>query len=172
MSEVSSAHLRLASMALAHAVWSVEDGETLTTMAMLEEREGRSLTRYEADTIQESVEEALFELKGHLTGTSFAALVYDGFYTDDEGDRRDALIVELLAANTPGESETTASQLGRIAQRYIPGERSFLRRKRVELYGQPLLFGSVAGNAVELVIEGALEHEKVRDLFLALGAPD
>ena len=35
MQEASTEHLHLAGMALAHAVWSIEDGETLCTMAML-----------------------------------------------------------------------------------------------------------------------------------------
>ena len=163
MSEPTIEHLHLAGMALAHAVWSIEDGETLCTMSMLDEHGERSLTRYESDTIPESVEAALGDLKDRLTDGAFAALVYDGYFTDDDGDRRDALIVELVAASPPG-SEKTAAHLGRIAQRYEPASGGIFRRKRLKLLGKPLVFDFPDATAGR-VIEGALDHEKVRDLF-------
>jgi hypothetical protein len=167
MNGVTSEHLRLAGMALAHAVWSIEDGETLCTLAMLDDRGERFLSRYEADSIPESIEEGLADLKDRLVGEAVAALVYDGYQTGEDGVRSDALIVELLAATPPAENGTTAAQVGRLVQRYIPGKRSFLRRSRVKLTGKPLTFGDLPADATESVIEGALEHEKVRDLFLA-----
>jgi hypothetical protein len=165
MPALSNPHLNLAGMALAHAVWSIEDGETLCTMAMLQEGEERSVLRYEAETIAESVAEALADLKPRLVDGSFAALVYDGFYTGDDGVRRDALIMELLEANEPGESANTAAQVGRIIQQYTPGKRSLFRKTRVALVGRPIAIGELPEEAVRLVVEGALEHEKVRDLF-------
>jgi hypothetical protein len=163
--EASKAHLNLAGMALAHAVWSIEDGETLCTMAMLQEGEERSVSRYEAETIADSVAEALADLKPRLLDGSFAALVYDGFYTGDDGVRRDAVILELLAANEAGESANTAAQVGRIVQQYTPGKRALFRKTRVALVGRPIVFGDLPEGAAGLVVEGALEHEKVRDLF-------
>ena len=168
MPEASDLHLRLAGMALAHAVWSIEDGETLCTMAMLQDGEKRYITRYEADTISDSVAEALADLKERLVDGAFAALVYDGFYTGDDGLRLDSLIVELLVANDPAESANTASQLGRLVQQYTPGKKSLFRRTRVALVGRPLAFGRLPANSPEVVVGGALEHEKVRDLFSEL----
>jgi hypothetical protein len=152
-------------MALAHALWSVEYGETLCTMAMLDDGERRVILRYEADSIPESVEQALADLKPRLVDGAVAALVYDGYYTPDDGERRDALIIELLAANASGESANTASQLGRIAQQYEPGRRALLRKSRARPIGKPSVIGPLPANAAHVVIEGAQEHEKVRDLF-------
>ena len=56
MTDDDMAALRLAGFALAHAAWSVEDGETLCTLAMVEVRGDRELVRYEADSITESVD--------------------------------------------------------------------------------------------------------------------
>src|SRR5688500_20165613 len=64
MTDDDRALLRLAGYALAHAAWSVEDGETLCTLAMVErpgdtERDKeRELLRFEAPTIPISVEMA------------------------------------------------------------------------------------------------------------------
>jgi hypothetical protein len=174
MADPSPAHLRLAGMALAHALWSIEYGDTLCTLAMLEDGEGKSLARYEADSIPESLQGALTDLRERLTGGTFAAVVYDGYYTPDSGDergeRRDALIVELLAATPPSASGNTAAQVGRIAQQYLPGSRSLLRRRRVKLAGRPYPIAPLPPAAAELVIEGALDHEKVRELFEEIAA--
>jgi hypothetical protein len=162
-------HLRLAGFALAHALWSVEYGDTLCTMAMLESDGERTLTRYEADSIPESIEGALGDLKERLTPTSFAALIYDGYYTpEDGGERRDALIVELLRGKDAAVTGNDAEQTGRIAQQYVPGRSALLRKTRVKLAGKPYLIGPLPPDAVDAVIEGAMEHEKARDLFATL----
>jgi hypothetical protein len=171
MPEASDAHLRMAGMALAHAVWSIEDGETLCTMSMLEDADGeRSVTRYEADTIPESIEDALAELKDRLVDGAFAVLLYDGFYTSDDGEKRDALIGELLTATAPSATGNTAAQVGRIVQQYMPGKKSFLRKTRVKLLGAPFIRGNGSPETSAALIAGALEHEKVADLFEGLVA--
>ena len=73
MTDDDRALLRLAGYALAHAAWSVEDGETLCTLAMVErpgdnERDNerhneRELLRFEAPTIPISVEMAHEQLE-------------------------------------------------------------------------------------------------------------
>ena len=71
--------MRLGGFALAHAAWSVEDGETLCTLAVLEIDGERELVRYEADSIPESVEAAHADLDARLSGGGVAALVMDTF---------------------------------------------------------------------------------------------
>lgn len=68
MAADTMAMLRLAGFALAHAAWSVEDGETLCTMAMVERDGKRELVRYEAPTIPDSVEAAHADLREHTRG--------------------------------------------------------------------------------------------------------
>jgi hypothetical protein len=88
--------LRLAGFALAHAAWSVEDGETLCTLAMVERpgHEQRELMRFEAATIPESVEHAHAQLAALAPGER-AVLVYDGYVTPEGGERTDGLIAML-----------------------------------------------------------------------------
>jgi hypothetical protein len=50
--------IKLAGFALAHAAWSVSDGETRCTLALVEKGDEYQLYRFEADTIPESVETA------------------------------------------------------------------------------------------------------------------
>ena len=68
MTDDESVALRLAGFALAHAAWSIEDGETLSTLAMVEVDGKRELVRYEADTIAESVDVAHEDLREQLKG--------------------------------------------------------------------------------------------------------
>ena len=42
-----------------------------------------------------------------------------------------------------------------------------LKRGRVGLLGKPLALGAFPGDAPDIVLAGAVEHEKVRDLFQA-----
>ena len=78
MAEERGAVLRLAGMALAHAMWSVDDGATLCTMAMVEAGADCELVRYEADTVEESVDLAHGDLRRRLRTGGRAALVMYG----------------------------------------------------------------------------------------------
>src|SRR5687768_5958081 len=92
----SDEHLRLAGFALAHALGSIDGGDTLYTLAVVDREGTRQFIRYDADSIPESIVGARRDLPTRLGSTGIAALVYDGYVTIDR-DRRDALMVELIA---------------------------------------------------------------------------
>jgi hypothetical protein len=97
MNDDDRAWLRLAGFALAHASWSVEDGETLCTLAIVARagNEERELVRFEAPSIPVSVEMAQAELAS-LRGDDRAVLVFDGHVTPEGGERTDGLMAQLL----------------------------------------------------------------------------
>lgn len=132
--------LRTAGYALAHAVGSIKVGGTLCTLAVGEAGGVRTLYRYEARSIVESLAAAHGHLAQQLDTGAHAALVYDGYVTSGDRGRRDALIVEILGPH--------AAPLGRIAQAYRPARR----------FGLPFIGRtcSVLGNPI---IEDSVDHE-------------
>ena len=152
--------LRLAGFALAHAAWSIEDGETLCTLALIERETERELVRYEAPSIAGSVDAAHEHLVRALSGGDRAVLIYDGYVTRDDGERHDALVAELAT------SGPTAA--GVIVQAYEPGRRGrfpLRRGQRVQLLGRPEVRGDFPDDAAETVVAGAREHERAAHLF-------
>jgi hypothetical protein len=153
--------LRLAGFALAHAVWSIEDGETLCTLALIERVGGaRELNRYEAPTIADSLDAAFGDLEARLRPGDSAAVVFDGFVTPPGGVRTDALVVDLFREG--------GEVLGRIVQPYRPARRSrmpFAKPSGFALLGPPQPGDSFgADSAAEpLVLEGARDHPKVAE---------
>ncbi len=149
--------LRLAGFALAHAVWSIEDGETLCTLAMIERVGGaRELVRYEAPSIAASLDAAFGDLEERMRDGEYAALVFDGYVTLEGGERSDALVVDLFG---PG-----GTVLGRIVQRYRPARRSRVplsRPRGFALLAPPEAGDSLGDAADALVLEGAREHPQV-----------
>jgi hypothetical protein len=163
MTDDDRALLRLAGYALAHAAWSVEDGETLCTLAMVErpghdgrdnERDNeRELLRFEAPTIPISVEMAHEQLE-RLPPGNRAVLVYDGYVTPEGGERSDGLIAMLQ----PGPNMRGLALLAyRAAKRPRFG---IGKAKGFELVGQPYAsdqFGGGEEGDAEL-IAGFREH--------------
>ena len=152
---------RLAGFALAHAAWSVEDGETLVTLAMVDIDGQRELVRYEGD-IRESIDFAQADLSARLHGGGYAALVYDGYLTPPDGVRTDALFVEVLGAE--------GRSIGSVAQLYRAGRRSRVpllgRSSGFALLGVPILSDGVEmPDAERLLLEGARSHPKAGRYF-------
>ncbi len=108
-----SSAMHVAGFALAHAVWSVSDGETLIPMALSEKGEKRTLTRFASDTFEDGVQAGKVFLDKNPEDVERAAFVYDG-YTTLEGVRRDTLIVEVLEFSPRFE--------GQILLPYVPGK--------------------------------------------------
>ena len=109
--------LRLAGLALAHAVWSIEDGEPLSTLALIQRSGGsRELHRYDAQTVADSLDSAISDVAGQLASGGKAAVVFEGYVTPEGGERTDALIVDVFGRD--------AEVLGRIVQPYRPARRS------------------------------------------------
>jgi hypothetical protein len=146
--------IKLAGLTLAHAAWSVSNGETLCTLALVEKGDEHELYRFEADSIPESVEAARQKLK-ELAADRWA-LAYDGYITLND-ERRDALIIQL----------PEAPQLpARIIQKYKPVK--FMRGFKI--VGSPLLVES-DGSLIEndqvqaWLAEGVEQHSKVAQLW-------
>jgi hypothetical protein len=156
MDDDDRAWLRLAGYALAHAAWSVEDGETLCTLALVARagKEERELLRFEAPSIPASIELAYAELAS-LHGGDRAALVFDGYVTLEGGERADGLVAQLLQ---PGPAiRGLAIQAYRAANR--PRFRALGKAKPFALVGPPWVtddFG-VEGADAE-VLAGFREH--------------
>lgn len=84
----------LAGFFAAHAVWSVEDGETLIPIFAYYKDGQRYMERVEADLLEDSVRIGQEALAANAANATSAVLIYDGFLTFD-GRRSDALFIEL-----------------------------------------------------------------------------
>jgi hypothetical protein len=162
MSDEETGALRLAGFALAHAAWSVEDGETLCTLAMVEVGGDREFVRYEADSIPESVDLAQADLRAKLGNGGYAALVMDGFATPAGGSRTDTLIVELLG---PG-----GRSLGKVVQPYRAARRSRIpfvgRASGFAILGEPIVSDEIqVTDAQRVLLDSAREHPEAGRLF-------
>lgn len=155
MTEDDRALLQLAGFALAHAAWSVEDGETLCTLAMIdrEGREERELLRFEAPSIPISVEMAHAELAS-LRGGDRGVLVFDGYITPEGGERTDALLAQLLH---PGPAIRGLAILAYRAAK--PSRLPFVKAKGFGLVGRPYVDDAIdEPDADEVLLEGFREH--------------
>jgi hypothetical protein len=140
----------------------VEDGETLCTLAMIEVDDQREQARYEASSIPESVDLAHEDLRDQLRSGGHAALVMDGYATDEAGSRTDALIVELFG---PG-----ARSLGQIVQPYRAARRSRIpfvgRASGFAIIGEPIISHEIQVPDAEAVLrESVREHPEGRRMF-------
>jgi hypothetical protein len=155
--------LRLGGFALAHAAWSIEDGETLCTLAMVNAGEERELVRFEAPSIPESLNGAQEYIHAQAPPDALVAVVFDGYVTGDDGVRRDALVVQLVAGREP---------LGRIVQPYEPGQRARIpllgKSRSIRLVDATAVEGPFGDDAPGHVLEGAREHQMAARLFEGL----
>jgi hypothetical protein len=152
--------LRVAGFALAHAVASIRFGGTLCTLAVIERGSHRSLVRFEAPSIPDSLAVAHAHLAGEVGDGAFAALVYDGYVTADEQERADALVAEIIGSH--------GVPLGRLAQRYVPARRfglPVIGRRCIPL-DAPVIDESIdPGAAAAMVYAGVREHPFGARLF-------
>jgi hypothetical protein len=89
----------LAGFFAAHAVWSVEDGETLVPIYAYYKDGQRHMERVEAERLEDAVRIGQEALAANTANATSAVLIYDGYLTFD-GRRSDALFVELRAYGT------------------------------------------------------------------------
>ena len=149
--------LKLAGFALAHASWSVSEGQTLCTVAFTENATGRRLLRFEADSIPDSLDLAREKLQRQQIFLARWALVFAGHLNVDS-KRRDALIIQLWAKLE--EAPT------RIIQLYRPSDSV----RRFKILGQPI-FVDNGGAMIEdetyqrWLLEGVMEHPQVATLW-------
>jgi len=107
--------IELVFAALDHGIDSVREGGPLIPFVLAESAEGRDLTRFASETLEEGHAQA--RRHAGSSGADRVAVAYDGYLTV-EGERSDAVFVEAQ------ERGTEASVV--FAQRYRPGGR--LRR--------------------------------------------
>ena len=104
--------MELVFVALDHGIDSVTEGGPLIPFALTETGDGRDLTRFATETLEEGQARARDHVRA--AGADRAAIAYDGYLTV-EGDRNDAIFVQ---AQERGESDSVL-----FAQRYRPGGR-------------------------------------------------
>ena len=145
--------LGTAGFALAHGIGSIRFGGTLCTLAWVVEPGRRTLVRYEAPSIPDSLVGAREHLAQAISEDGNAALVYDGFVTTAELGRIEPLLVDVLGPS--------AVRLGWFAQPYRPARRLGLPiiGSRLAVVGLPLLDESIEiEDAQEVIRGGILEH--------------
>lgn len=148
--------IKLAGFALAHAAWSVCEGETLCTLAVVENDNERQLFRFEG-TISDSLDKAREGLAQLELDGAYWALVFDGYLTPTQGKRQDALVIQI-----GGKSPLPS----RVVQQYQ--KKSFLRKFKI--IGKPLFVedSHQTGKAdlyEQWLQEGIKEHPKVCELW-------
>ena len=98
----------LAGFFAAHAVWCIEDGETLVPILAYELSDGsRQMTRIESEQMQDAVHSAKDWLESNPESAIRAVLVYDGFVTLTDG-KTDALIIDAVDYGSPRAGFTMA----------------------------------------------------------------
>ncbi|MEM6275234.1 MAG: hypothetical protein AAF735_08350 [Myxococcota bacterium] len=86
---------------MAHAVWSVSDGETLVPMLASESNQERKMTRLAHERLKDSVAEGHSRLEANTDGFQRAAFIYDG-YIHLEDRKTDALIMTVIQYGSDG----------------------------------------------------------------------
>ena len=110
--EASDELMEVVFAALDHGVDSVRDGGPLIPFVLEENADGRDLSRFAAELLEEGVAQA--RAHAGASGADRVAVAWDGYLTL-EGERSDAVFVEAQERGTP------ASLV--FAQRYRPGGR-------------------------------------------------
>jgi hypothetical protein len=119
----------LASLALKHGIESIRDaGGPLIPFVIVEKAEGRTIQRFMAETLEESLQQACEFVRDRLDEFDRAVIAYDGVVTVN-GERKDAILVLAYGKGQP----TTHL----FAQPYTP--KRFLNR--VKASGEPLYLG-------------------------------
>ena len=143
----------LAGFFAAHAVWSVEDGETLVPIYSYSKDGQRHMERIEADRLEDAVRIGEDALGANTANATSAVLIYDGYLTLD-GRKSDALIVEL---RTYGARPVEA----RLAIPYQPlTDATPFKVFRPKLMALPDELQKQAGEFLEAFWKGVDSHEQ------------
>jgi hypothetical protein len=152
--------LHLAGFALAHAAWSVSDlpeGELLCPLALVEEAGEKRLLRFEAESQEQAIGNALSALEDEKSKASAWAFVREGSINSDEG-KTDVLLVVVWAK---GMNEPLY-----LMQRFKP----CAKRGAFKILGSLELVNGEgskesARTITEIVREGIFKHPKVAPLW-------
>lgn len=147
----------LCGFALAHATWSVSNGETLCTMAVTECRADQELIRFESDSIPDSIENAREHLIGLQGDIDRWALVFDGYITI-KTEKKDALIIQAW------------SKQGETPLRIIQAYQTKALFQRFKILGAPRFVDKSGAQFENLtyqqwMLDGIAQHPKVAGLW-------
>ena len=133
MSEIPASDelMDLVFAALDHGIDSVSEGGPLIPFALAVGSEGRALTRYAAEALEDGVAQARDHARENPE-LNLVAIAYDGYLTI-EGERSDAIFVE-------GQERSAAASVV-FAQRYRPGG----RLRKFTTIGNPAFVGEGEG---------------------------
>jgi hypothetical protein len=149
--------LTLCGFGLAHAAWSVFDGETLCTMALTESRSDRQLIRFESGSIPDSIDNARDHLAGLQDAVDRWVLVFDGYITL-KTEKKDALVIQPW------------SKQGVVPQRVIQPYQTKTFFRRFHILGAPKFVdesGALYESTVyqKWMLDGISQHPKVAGLW-------
>lgn len=149
--------LSVAGFALAHALWSISDGEQLCTLALAEnDMQQRILYRFETDTIPQSLDAAVTKLTAPDSGDVTWAIVFDAFYTFANRKRDALVVVPKPAPDVPF----------RVVQQYAPAS----KEDGFRVIGRPILLESDGAiyedeRQQTRLLMGLHQHQKVHELW-------
>lgn len=145
--EVLRETAELAGFFMAHAIWCVEDGETLIPMLAMD---GNRMIRLDFERLDEAVEQGKSWIAENPDNVERAVLIYDGYVTRDS-IRRDAIVCMAVEYGPPRRSF-------QVYQRYRHAE----AEGGFAVFRPEFLIASVDDIAptVEAFYRGVAAHEK------------
>ena len=156
--QINEDMLHLAGFALAHAAWSVSDltsGELLCPLAITESSDERKLLRFEAETQEQAIGDAINALEKEKTKDTTWAFVRDGL-VDTAYGKSDVLVVSTWSK---GMLEPLY-----FNQLYIPSSTA----NAFQILGPIVLLNSPEKNSSAIISEirkGIFDHPKVALLW-------
>jgi hypothetical protein len=152
--------LHLAGFTLAHAAWSVSDlpeGELLCPLAMVEEGGERKLLRFEAESQEQAIGNALAALEVEKSKASTWAFVREGTINTSQG-KTDVLLLVVWAKgmNEPLYLSQSFEPYAKRGVFKIVGPLEIVKGEDTEESAQTI---------TELVREGIFKHPKVAPLW-------
>jgi len=112
MADISEQSADILFLGIDHGINSVRDGGPLTPFVIIERAGERTLIRFHADTLEDSVAQAVARITAEpIAQGDRSLLVYDGYLTTQDAGRLDAIYAEALEAD---------GTVAILAQRYKP----------------------------------------------------
>ena len=165
MVEIPSAALSVAGFALAHAAWSLsdgEDGDLLCPLAIVEQHDGtRRLMRFEADTQEDAIIAGKAAMREATVSSAAWAFAREGAWRAMGGDGSgDVLAIDLWSADMAG-----VATLMQPFERATRGARFRIAGVAKIVLGDRLLERDAAATIIEGIVAGVSAHAIVAKLW-------